>query len=424
MYSNRVQRAYYAPGSGSRPAGIEDYFYAKLRDRCDVDPSSRVSTLALMEAGNSRNHICILCNWPRVTSWYGDTEWVNSTGIYGVNLVHLGDCNSTVLAIAGDELPTMCGGASLFIANANHMSSLDLSHMCGVSANCGVIGSSGSEAYDEYEDDYEYTSTVKGLLGQIIVEFSRHCCTATRRLALDYLEKQFKAVTADLNSGLDLDDVSTPESTTVKWLSRHVVGLFTAYHYRDTNDDYDYGQRDEGNLDSVMYYSHNQYGTTPPHTTCRGRIRGMAGPKTQALTNINTVMGQDSIGTRVRNVLAETIPQGILPAMLNAIYKEDRTFIMTDNLSGCDGGAITVDVIEWFCEDSDKLQEIISIAAVCGNHFRWNNSGIPRLTTIRFPISHNPNEGAHEITGCSVAGRGGDVVMSLAPRDNEEWYYE
>ena len=120
--------AYYGSTNGVFGDMHQDMVRAYPYVRGDtVDDSlckDRRSMLSLMAARRTRSHLrgsAVNVAMTTVYEWYKGAPCLDRVAIRAINLVHLPHGEGS-LVITAYDLPSMCGGASLFVADAKHTS--------------------------------------------------------------------------------------------------------------------------------------------------------------------------------------------------------------------------------------------------------------------------------------------------------------
>jgi hypothetical protein len=308
-----------------------------------------------------------------------------------------------IIGIRSGNLPSMCGGSSLYIAEASTANEQDICSLTIDPEESGYFVGSyyGTDVYDK--EGY----SVWGVQGQVIVQFSKDMSVEARAASLDYLRAQF-VLLLNRYDDICLDVCSVPEYTTVKWLAKDTVGLFTAYTDEPTNCGYYKTYDPEKELDRVRVRG---YTGTPSLRGTSGST--LAGHSCCVCTNYYSDFNR---GLSPRAVLRES---AVIYDMLDAAGIKGDTVILTDNMGGGRYSTNTIDVIHWLAEYGPDVQaQVDDWLPVNGVYIKCKG-----FVTTLFPVAHNPNEGAHEITGCSLCSIE-NAPADDAPYEMEVWTYE
>jgi hypothetical protein len=327
----------------------------------------------------------------------------------------------------------MCGGCSIFIADASAMLPCDIRNLTKFGGDWGqeVGGAHANELENEdydggYDDYYIEETVIKGPLGQIIVIFSPASSDAIREEALLYLRGMLESM-VDRAHGMQ-----TADYTEVRWLSKDVVGLFTSYEYGDWTEE-DGSGFNNSDLDQVKYPFTFYYDTgeaTASYMKIRKKVT--ASDQCSVFADVQTRLSLDSLGTKVRTLFSKYSGLYALPTMLSELV-DGKTVILTDNCIGqscSQSGAVTLDFINWLLEFGPELRSIIRkyllSTGLYGNEISAEDVG-KYIKVTQFPIAHNPNESGHEIIGCGIYLDGCGMINPSAEDhkalDGEVWNY-
>ena len=297
------------------------------------------------------------------------------------------------------SLPTMCGGATMYVLDAAKCSHSDL-EKAGTwydRYNYGLTG------YSSQEEDWDESLTASGTLGQILIEFSPNVNSDRRDLFL----KLFVDSVIEFNRGVsryDECDVAAYK-VTVQELSDNVVGVFTAYD--GTLPEWEYCST--LTVESMAEYTKlmgNRYTTVrtgPVDVMCDSQEKWTDG---LAFLTCATIENDTREERDIDDVIQESSTRLFYDAGVFRHMLAGGTTVLTDN-SGMYGGGTTsylstgaIAMLMYIHRES--VEESVHDELLTNYAYTYNTSNLPVVEINLFEEAHNPNEGAHEIMGIAI----------------------
>jgi len=302
---------------------------------------------------------------------------------YGNSILHMADADDPPLIVMASSLPSMCGGTCMYVTSPEDITRGELSKLLiavegAFGAGGSLTGTTTTEEYDEDYGDYDYKTLAEGVVGQLIIHFSRSLCDDSR---LKFLEMVVAQLTDRQGYG---EAGSTPSTSTVKWLGEHIVGVFTNYEY--ISEEYESSGPYEDCLDNMVYDSELPM----------MNLRVTAGANMVAATYI------EAWGIEGKSICdsAEIMLRDVLIPKVTSVTEQFSGCMITDHdHAQYDNVCNTRDVIEYLNQyGAPSVDGVRSWTApdVIGAASRKN--AVP-VVWVPFPPASNPNEGAHDITG-------------------------
>jgi hypothetical protein len=314
-----------------------------------------------------------------------DTDTLLTGGGGGLVLKYIGDYPYVVM---GNELPTMCGGACLYVSSARSMAVTDVRRCC----DSGLWGGINGHTYDEYRDEY----SVDGAKGQLVIQFADNMSTASMQRFLDRL---LEDIGRDAR-GPSNPDCIRPEASMVQWIRPQICVVTTRYN--DTLEDYWHhndGTDAETILEHVIYPRTGQYNIPPTQDLLKFSEQRTAAEKVVALTGFNLDMGRNSIGTKIGTLFNKLAgPQLMERAM--PYLNEGDCIVITDNMQEASPFSVrTRHVIEWLSTEPKCIQDYAEQWMKCRGYMSGDRIPASCIKVTGLYTASNPNEGAHNIMG-------------------------
>jgi hypothetical protein len=388
-------RLYYAGNAAPRQAvrDLEAHFTGLKEQEFASNMSGVFNLMSQSWRSHLRGH------YPKV-QWGDGIDSLDTSGsMQGLNVI---EYENIIIALKAGELPTMCGGSTIYIANAQYMSGVDLKTMCNGSDYGGYLsGSTYIEYYDEEYDDYNEGTVVSGPSGQVLVTFSTYADEVFRNTCMDFLHDLLAKYVYEGDQDADL---CLPSVTRVRWLTSNMVGLFT--EYTEAYEDYGcYTPQNHEQLSRVNYPGRYYYDNSRPVLTMSYNRVYMQEEKLAVYTYVNSFVPHKHLGVRTDTIIRENL----MPMIMDMARDMRRgcTCVLTDNDQSAETMPLkTSDLIEWFCAarnaDSDEHKILTNALLKALYSFEPNYVHSGEVSITPFDYASNPNEGAHGIMGVAI----------------------